>query len=145
MTHLSSVRLRANSWTAGWISVVQRAIITLPDNLPFPTTEEFLSSLCDGKWNSISWIESQLKQRGFANIKVKADTKAMSVPVPDLVEMTMMMFPMIARSFWTDKQREESERKVRPALEKYLRNLYGENGEVPMEWTAILSTARKPL
>lgn len=69
----------------------------------------------------------------------------MSVPVPDLVEMTMMMLPMITRSFWTDKQREESERKVGPALEKYLRNLYEENGEVPMEWTAILSTARKPL
>lgn len=101
--------------------------------------------MCDGKWNSVSWIESQLKQRGFVDIKVNADTKAMSVPVPELVEMTTMMLPMITRSFWTDRQREESEHKVRPALEEYLRNLYGENGDVPMEWTAILSTARKPL
>lgn len=59
--------------------------------------------------------------------------------------MAVIMFPMVTKSFWSEKQREESSEKVRPALEKYLGELYGENGEVPMEWTAILSTARKPL
>lgn len=90
------------------------------------------------------WIESQLKQRGFENIIVKADTKAISLPGPELVEMAMMMLPMITKSFWTEKQREDHESKLRPALEKYLEERYGKNKDVPMEWTAIISTARKP-
>jgi hypothetical protein len=97
-----------------------------------------------GEWNSVHWIESQLQQRGFENIIVKADTKAISLPVLEFVEMAMIMFPIITKFFWTDKQREDSEGKVRPALEKYLESHYGKNGDVPMEWTAILSTARKP-
>lgn len=59
--------------------------------------------------------------------------------------MAVIIFPMVTKFFWSEKQREESSEKVRPALEKYLGELYGGNGEVPMEWTAILSTARKPL
>jgi hypothetical protein len=92
----------------------------------------------------VHWIESQLQQRGFENIIVKADTKAISLPVLEFVEMAMIMFPIITKLFWTDKQREDSEGKVRPALEKYLEGHYGKSGDVPMEWTAILSTARKP-
>ena len=90
------------------------------------------------------WIESQLKQRGFENIIVKAETRAISLVGPELVEMATMMFPAIAKFFWTEKQREDHEHKVRPALEKYLEERYGKNKDVPMEWTAILSTARKP-
>lgn len=65
--------------------------------------------------------------------------------MPDFVEMTVIMLPMVTKYFWTEKQREESSEKVRSALEKYLAEQYGENGDVPMQWTAILSTARKPL
>lgn len=119
--------------------------MTIPGNLPFPTAEVFLSVMSDGRWHSTAWIESQLEERGFDNIRVRAETRAISLPVPGFLEMTMIMLPMVTKYFWTEKQREESSHKVRPALEKYLGELYGENGEVPMQWTAILSTARKPL
>lgn len=131
--------------TAGWLVVVQKAVATIREDLPFPTAQEFLNVLGDGEWHSTRWIESQLQKRGFGEICVKAETRDISLSVPDLVEMTAIMLPMVIKFFWTEKQREESSDKVRPALEKYLRELYGENGEVPMQWTAILSTARKPL
>lgn len=123
--------------------VVQKAIEALPENLPFPTTQQFLGALGNGEWNSTSWIESQLTDREFEDIKVKVDTKDISLSVSEFVEMTMVMLPMVAKYFWTEKQREESGDKVRPALVKYLEDKYGKDGEVPMEWTAILSTARK--
>lgn len=75
---------------------------------------------------------------------MEADTKSVSLPVPGFVEMSMSMFPIVANSLWTDRQREDSEDKVRPALVKYLEDRYGKYGDVPVEWTAILSTARKP-
>lgn len=102
-----------------------------------------LSILGKGEFHSVSWIQSQLQERGFVDINVKVETKPISLKVPEFVEMSMIMFPMISQSFWTEQQREESFDKVRPALEKYLVDLYGKDGEIPMEWTAILSTARK--
>ncbi|KAJ5175999.1 Acetylaranotin bis-thiomethyltransferase [Penicillium canariense] len=128
----------------GWASVMQKAIQTIPGNLPFPTTKQFFEALGSGEWHSMSWIGSQLKKRGFEDINVRSDTKAISLKVPDFVEMNMIMFGMIAKVFWTEKQRGENADKVRPALEKYLESTYGKEGDIPMEWTAILSTARKP-
>ncbi|KAJ5133345.1 hypothetical protein N7448_001626 [Penicillium atrosanguineum] len=128
----------------GWITIVQKALETIPESLPFPTTEEFLAHSGRVEWNSVPWIESQLKQRGFEKIIVKADTKTISLPGPEFVEMAMIMFPVITKSFWTEKQREDHGDKVRPALEKYLEQRYGKDEDVPMEWTAILSTACKP-
>jgi hypothetical protein len=86
-----------------------------------------------------------LRERGFDDIRVRAERRAIQLSVPEFVEMTVIMFPMVTKFFWTETQRKESSEKVRPALEKYLEELYGENGDVPMQWTAILSTARKPL
>lgn len=124
--------------------VFKQALETIPENLPFPTTEGFLALLSRGEWNSVPWIESQLRQRGFENIIVKANNKTVSLTGPEFVEMTMLMFHLIAKSLWTENQREAHEGKVRPALEKYLEERYGKDGLVPLEWTAILSTARKP-
>ncbi|KAJ5105599.1 hypothetical protein NUU61_002946 [Penicillium alfredii] len=128
----------------GWLSIVKKAVETIPGNLPFPTHQEFLSVMRNGEWHSVSWIESQLKQRGFEDINVQADFKKISLRVTQLVDMTMVMFPMVAKFFWSEKQREEDQSKVRPALTKYLEDIYGKDGDVPMDWTAILSTARKP-
>ncbi|KAJ5363696.1 Acetylaranotin bis-thiomethyltransferase [Penicillium cataractarum] len=128
----------------GWASVMQKAIETIPGNLPFPTPQEFVESLGSGQWNSVSWIELQLKERGFEDINVRPVTKSMSIKVPNLLEMSMIMFAMVSKVFWTEKQREEDTDKVRPALERYLETTYGKEGDVPMEWTAIVSTARKP-
>ncbi|KAJ5666303.1 uncharacterized protein N7477_008751 [Penicillium maclennaniae] len=128
----------------GWITVIQKALETITENLPLLTAEKFLFLSGRGEWNSVSWIKSQLKQRDFENIIVKTDTKAISLPGLEFVEMAMMMLPIVTKFLWTDKQREDHEHKVRPALERYLEEHYGKNAEVPMKWTAILSTARKP-
>lgn len=122
---------------------MKKAIATMPGNLPFPTAEEFVNSLGDGQWNSVPWIESQLQQRGFTDINVKADTKHIPLTVEEFLESSMMMFTMIAQKFWTAEQREQHAAKVRPALTRYLEELYGEDGVVPIDWVAILSTARK--
>jgi hypothetical protein len=126
------------------VPVVQKALETIPEDLPFPTTEKFLAIISHGEWNSVPWIESQLRQRSFENIIVKANTKTISLTCSEFVEMAMLMLPLITKSLWTEKQREDHGEKVRPALEKYLEEYYGKDGLVPLVWTAILSTARKP-
>ncbi|CEJ53919.1 hypothetical protein PMG11_00252 [Penicillium brasilianum] len=128
----------------GWVSVTKKAIETIPGNLPFPTPQEFIESLNTGKWNSVSWIETQLKERGFEDINVRPVTKSISIMVPEFVEMNTLMLSMVSKVFWTEKQREEDTDKVRPALERYLETTYGKEGDILMEWTAIISTARKP-
>ncbi|KAJ5112532.1 Acetylaranotin bis-thiomethyltransferase [Penicillium argentinense] len=128
----------------GWVSIIQKAVATISSDLPFPSVAEFLSVLSNGEWNSVSWIESQLKQRGLVNVIVKQETKAIALKVPEFIEMTMMMFPIVSKNFWTEQQRKENTELVRPALAKYVVDLYGKEGEIPMEWTAILSTATKP-
>lgn len=115
----------------------------MPGNLPFPTAEEFLSALGEGQWNSVPWIESQLQQRGFTDINVKADTKRIQLTTKEMLDSSMVMFTVIAKKFWTAEQREQHEAKVGPAVAQYLDELYGEDGVVPMDWVAILSTARK--
>ena len=100
--------------------------------------------LGNGQWNSVTWIESQLKDRGYHDIKVNAVTKQNSFSVADFVEMTMFMMPLVAKCCWSESMQEENKDKIRPALEKYLAGAYGEDGEVPGEWVAILSTAQKP-
>lgn len=127
---------------AGWLSVVKRAVETIPGNLPFPTPQEFLSVIGDGQWNSVSWIESQLQQRRFEDVNVKIDSKHISLTKKKLLETSMVMFPLVVQRFWTAEQREQNESKVQPALAQYLEDTYGD-GVVPMDWIAILSTARK--
>ncbi|KAJ5758732.1 hypothetical protein N7520_005888, partial [Penicillium odoratum] len=128
----------------GWISAAGEAIATMPNNLPWPTAEEFLGMLGNGQWNSVTWIECQLRDRGFHDIKVKAVTRHNSLSVAEFVEMVMFMMPLMIETFWSKEMREENKNNVQPALEKYLASVYGEDGEVPGEWVAILSTAQKP-
>ncbi|KAJ5134983.1 hypothetical protein N7526_006348 [Penicillium atrosanguineum] len=127
----------------GWESIMEKAIKTLPGNLPFPTSEEFLAALGEGQWGSVPWIKSQLQQRGFVDIEVKAVTKRIQLTPKEMLEPCMMMFPLITKRFWSAEQREQHEAKVRPALAQYLEDSYGKDGVVPMDWVAILATARK--
>ncbi|KAJ5666850.1 Acetylaranotin bis-thiomethyltransferase [Penicillium macrosclerotiorum] len=125
-----------------WISVVQQAAKVIPGNFPFPSSKEFLKVLGSGEWDSVSWIETQLKERGLQDIQVQPNTQAISLTVPDFSKMVAVMFPMITKFFWTEEQRERQEEFV-GGLQQYLERTYGKDGEMAMEWTAILSTARK--
>lgn len=135
---------KANTSSAGWVPVVKKAIETMPGNLPWPSSEEFLNSMGNGQWYSANWVESQLSHRDLEDVNVDIVTRTVVLSVVEMVEMVMVMFPMVAKYFWTEEQRNDNEEKVRPALEKYLVDTY-KDGEVPLTWTAILATARKPL
>ncbi|KAJ5320026.1 hypothetical protein PENANT_c025G04408 [Penicillium antarcticum] len=128
----------------GWFSIARKAIATIPGNMPFPTTQEFLKMTGDGEWNSAPWIKSQLKDRGLEDINVQEESRNIAVLSSRFTDITMMMLNMIIQSFWTEKQREENGDKVRRAMEKYVLDTYGENEDIDTKWTAIISTARKP-
>ncbi|CAG7946353.1 unnamed protein product [Penicillium nalgiovense] len=126
----------------GWIAVARAAIESMPGDLSFPETPKLLEVLTDGQWDSKDWIESQLEERGFQDIDVRPRTTKLTITSPIFVDMTMLMIPMMVKTFWGEKQREEHQDKVRPAIEKYLEDTYG-YGNIDTEWVAILSTARK--
>ncbi|KAJ5914374.1 hypothetical protein N7504_003257 [Penicillium tannophilum] len=128
----------------GWLLDAGKAISTISNELPWPTAEEFLGMIGKGQWNSVTWIESQLRDRGYRDIKVNAVTRYNSLPVAEFVEMTMFMLPLLMKCCWSEDMQKENKDKVKPALEKYLAGAYGEDGEVPGKWEAILSTAQKP-
>ncbi|KAJ5780324.1 hypothetical protein N7457_005484 [Penicillium paradoxum] len=126
----------------GWIALARRAIEGIPGNLPFPETQELLASLNDGEWYSKPWIESQLENRGFQDVDVRVSKIKLALISSVFVDMAMMMIPSMTKSFWTDKQREEHADKLRPALEKYAKDTFGD-GDIETEWVALLSTARQ--
>ncbi|EPS28137.1 hypothetical protein PDE_03083 [Penicillium oxalicum 114-2] len=128
----------------GWLSVMQKGIETIPGNLPFPSASQFLAALNGEKWNSIEWIVSELEKRGYQDVNVRPVTDKLSLNVSDFENMSMTMFPMVTKAFWTEEQRKYSLDEVRLALRNYLQNTYGHEGDIPMQWTAIMATARKP-
>ncbi|KAJ5816217.1 hypothetical protein N7447_008450 [Penicillium robsamsonii] len=127
----------------GWMAIARAAIESMPGDLCFPETPKLLAVITDGQWDSKPWIESQLEELGFQDTEVRPTTIKLTLTSPVFVDMSMLMFPMMMNSFWTEKQREENKDKVRPALEKYVENVYG-SGNIDTEWVAILSSARKP-
>ncbi|KAJ5519943.1 hypothetical protein N7463_000396 [Penicillium fimorum] len=126
----------------GWVAIARAAIESMPGDLYFPETPKLLAVMTDGQWDSKSWIESQLEELGFQDIEVRPTTIKLTLTSPVFVDMSMFMFPLMANSFWTEKQLEENKDKVRPALEKYVEGVYG-SGNIDTEWVAILSTAHK--
>ncbi|KAJ5731925.1 hypothetical protein N7493_003406 [Penicillium malachiteum] len=129
----------------GWVPIVKKAIELLPGRLPWPSAEEFMRTIGEGKWDSPAWIESQLKERGFCDINVTSVTRSNPLTVSEFVDMSMFMAPIVIEYFWSEKMRQENKDKIKPTLEKYIIDTYGENGEVSGEWVAIVSTARKAL
>ncbi|KAL5341884.1 S-adenosyl-L-methionine-dependent methyltransferase [Aspergillus crustosus] len=126
-----------------WIPLVRAALDNLSPHLPFPTAQEFLSSLGNGDWASVSWIESQLHERRLTDIHVQAHKKTVSFSVQAFVDVTMLIVANLIRRDWTERQIEEYADKVGPALTEYLEDKAGEAGEVVVEFKAIVATARK--
>lgn len=96
----------------------------------------------DGKWHSVSWIKSQLEQRGCEEVDVRIETANISLHSDVFVDMSLLMLPIVTKHFWSEEQRDEQQDNVRAALEKYVEDNFG-GGDVETEWVAILSTARK--
>ena len=115
----------------------------MPGNLPFPESKDILATLSDGEWHSLTWIKSQLEKRGFEDIEVRAETASIALRSSVFVDMSILMLPMMIKSFWSEEQREANEHKIRPALVAYVDENYGSDGEVETDWVAIISTGRK--
>ncbi|KAJ5124029.1 uncharacterized protein N7515_007854 [Penicillium bovifimosum] len=126
----------------GSVSIARGAIESMPGNLPFPEVEKMVSVMTDGHWHSKPWIESQLEERGFQEIDVCVRRDKLTLTPSIFLEMTMLVLPIMVMSFWTEEQRKENADKVRPALERYLEDTFGDD-DIETEWVAILSTARK--
>ncbi|KAI9934731.1 hypothetical protein AWENTII_005746 [Aspergillus wentii] len=127
----------------GWIPIVKSAVETMPGNLPFPTTEEFLKTNT-GQWNSGSWVESQLRKGGFENVQITAVSRSVRFDIHEFVSMAMAILPMLLQKFWTQEQRDQSEANVQPTLLRYLEEKYGPHGQVPAEFVAVIATGHKP-
>ncbi|KAJ5901981.1 Acetylaranotin bis-thiomethyltransferase [Penicillium taxi] len=136
--------LAFSTWIGpGWVNIVGNAAKTMCGDWPWPTPKAFLEMTQKGEWNSVAWIESQLYQRNLLNIKVRAVQKSISSKVPDFLAVTALILPMVSQHFWSEKQREKTG-EFRRALETYITDTYGREGDIPMNWVAILSTACKP-
>lgn len=123
--------------------MVGSAIATIPGNYPWPTVEEFLDLIGDGKWYSVSWVQSQLQERGFRDINVKPVTKSVTMKVSEFLLMLNMMVPMIAKHLWSEQQQKDGLDKAIPAIKKYLEEKFGADGTITDDWTALVATARK--
>ncbi|KAL4882494.1 S-adenosyl-L-methionine-dependent methyltransferase [Aspergillus karnatakaensis] len=126
-----------------WLLVVRAALDTISPDLRFPTSELFLSSIGSGNWRSVTWIESQLQERKMIDINVQAHTKTVAIEAAGFVNMTMMIVPNIIKRAWSEEQVKEYEEKIRPALAEYLEGRFGKDGDVVLQWEAIVATARK--
>ncbi|CAG8938816.1 unnamed protein product [Penicillium salamii] len=127
----------------GWITVARRAIQQMPGHLPFPETTDLLKRLTDGEWHSVDWIRSQLEERGFKGIDIRVETAKITLESSVFVDMSMLMLPIMMKSFWTEEQREMYEPKVHAALVEYVEDVFGYGKDVETDWVAIISTARK--
>lgn len=99
--------------------------------------------MTDGQWTSVSWIDAQLRDRGFQDVDVKPVTKYISLTVSEFLPMLSKMLPMVANRFWTEEQREQGLPTLVPIVEKYLVDKYGPEGDIGGDWTAIVATGRK--
>lgn len=115
----------------------------MPGDLPFPPFADISVTTNDGQWHSVPWIKSQLEQRGCEEIDVRIETANISLHSDVFVDMSLLMLPILTKHFWTEEQREEHQDNVRAALEKYVSDNFGSDGDVETEWVAIISTARK--
>ncbi|CAG8179390.1 unnamed protein product [Penicillium salamii] len=127
----------------GWITVARRAIQQMPGHLPFPETTDLLKKLTDGEWHSVDWIKSQLEERDFEGIDIRVETAKITLGSSVFVDMSMLMLPIMMKSFWTEEQREMYEPRVHAALVEYVEDAFGYGKDVETEWVAIISTARK--
>ncbi|KAL3470625.1 S-adenosyl-L-methionine-dependent methyltransferase [Aspergillus californicus] len=126
-----------------WIDITGSTVKTISLDLPFPDVDEFLGKLTKG-WNTETQVHSVFEQAGFTDIQVSAVTDHISLPISEVVELNLTMIPVILGQWWTKGQREKYEERIPDAMQRYLEGKYGVGGLVPLEPTAIITTARKP-
>ncbi|KAM5469143.1 hypothetical protein MauCBS54593_004495 [Microsporum audouinii] len=130
----------------GWNDDINAAIAKVAPGLPQPTSDEFLMSLGNGdEWHNPSWVEAELQKRGLEDIQVNLVQKTMATSTQS--EMLPALAPILAHipaRFWSEEQREKHGSGLVSAVSAYLTSRYATDEPIPMEWIAIVATARKP-
>ncbi|EAW13977.1 gliotoxin thiomethyltransferase [Aspergillus clavatus NRRL 1] len=136
--------LASSTWQQfNWITVLKSAIDTMPGDLPFPTSAEFLAYHNIG-WDSESNVQYLFAEAGFQDVKVAAVPKQQLFPIGDFVEVCKMILPFVLSKVWTKEQRELYEKDVPAVLLRYLEETYGKDGQVSLEAVALITTGCKP-
>ncbi|KAF7169580.1 hypothetical protein CNMCM5623_002222 [Aspergillus felis] len=125
-----------------WLSILEAAVATIPGNLPFPTTKEFMSCTNAG-WDTEEYVECRLKDAGFQKVQVTTVSKKFEVSVEDMMKIAEPVVPIITTKWWSAEQRERHEQEVVPVLKRYLEKTYGAGGLIPQEWVAVFATGQK--
>lgn len=117
----------------------------MPGNLTQPSSEEFLKSLGNGdEWHNPSWVEAQLRKRGLEDIQVNLVQKTIATSA--LPEMLAALAPIMAHipaKFWNEEQREQHGGGLTSAVSSFLETKYSADQPIPMDWIAVVATARK--
>ncbi|KAF9893839.1 hypothetical protein FE257_010009 [Aspergillus nanangensis] len=133
-----------SSWARpDWVPITKAAVDTMPGNLFFPTTEQFLNALNEG-WDTESHVRSQIEQGGFDFVQVTTVSRKISVSIAEFMVLITAILPVITKTFWTQAQRDEHEKNVPPAIQQYLEEKHGADGLVPLEPMVFIATGQKP-
>lgn len=131
------------SFLVGWHDDTNAVFALM--NLPHVSATEFLKALGDGEWDNPSYIENQLRKRGFEEIQAVPVRKSIEVgTAQEMISAFQPPMMFIQSRFWTEEQRQQSSDKLLPRLEEYLEDKYGKNTAIKFEGEAIVTTARKP-
>ncbi|OQE35471.1 hypothetical protein PENCOP_c013G00742 [Penicillium coprophilum] len=125
-----------------WLAIVEAAVATIPADLPFPTTKEFMSCMNPG-WDSEDYVQSRFEEAGFQKVQVTTIAKEFETSIEDLYKISQPVIPIIVSKWWNQEQRDKHEQDILPALERHLKETYGESGVVPQKWIAVFATGRK--
>lgn len=127
-----------------WLDDVNEVFDLL--KVPRVSAAEFLNAMGKGEWDNPSYVEKQLRERGFADIQAAPIAK--TIDMGSAQEFAAALQPplqLIMSRFWTEEQRQESSAKISPTLIKYLEDTAGKGITVNRQPEAIVVTARKPL
>jgi len=136
-----------STWQAsGWLSDIPLALATIPGTPPFPDPDTLSMALSHGaRWHNTSYVEQQLAEHGFKDVKVEVLTSLAFVD--DAAAYAEMLSPMVTwftTVVWNSEDCERYGRLIKPTLLKYATEKYGENQRIEWEMAAILATALKP-
>ncbi|KAJ5128193.1 hypothetical protein N7448_001910 [Penicillium atrosanguineum] len=136
-------KLTISTWQrTEWLAVLEAAVATIPGNLPFPTTKEFMSCMNPG-WDSEDYVHSRLVDAGFQEVHVTTVSKEFHTTTEDLFGIAEPVIPIIVSKWWSQELREENEKKILPSLKKHLDMTYGTTGLVPQKWSAVFADCQK--
>lgn len=131
-----------NRKTADWLTVIESAIKTIPEDLPFPSTKEFFALYSRG-WHSKSYVRAQLERAGFRHVQTTSVHKQTSLTIAEFMEVVMAIVPVLAVRFWTQEQRNRYQSDIPGVVRRYLEERFGEFGLVVLKPWALITTGHK--